>query len=338
MIALVVTAFMWLLFACLLVLRRGRAERNVTYAALTIAFATTLNVDPVYRTLDGLVGGSNLTTLVADLALMCGVFFLGRGVTRAFEHQPQPIRFALSRVALFVTLGCALAAFLLIDHGQTTTNFMLDLGAQPAAAAYSAIQFAYYGIVLTTMAVLAARQFRISEGMQALSPALLVAGSILGVLLSVVVIAMDVAHVAGDLSMMSTIDVVYSPLYLMTFLFLCLGFAGGPAARTAQAHSRERKARMLAGELSPMWAAATKARPGISQNESLAFHPHEPETLLHRQVVEIRDAMIDTRVSFEISDRDRELLERAERHLLGADLAGFTSKSSQATVHHGHRR
>jgi hypothetical protein len=338
MIAVVVTALMWVLSACLLVLRRGRAERNVTYAALTIAFATTLNVDPVYRTLDELVGGSNMTTLVADLALMSGVFFLGRGVTRASEHQPPPIRFALSRGALFVALGGALAAFLLIDRGRTTTNFMLDLGAQPAAAAYSAIQFAYYGIVLAAMAVLAARQVRISEGIQALSPALLVAGSIFGVLLSVVVIAMDVAHVAGDLDMMSAIDVVYSPLYLMTFFFLCLGFAGGPAARTVQAHSRKRKARKLTGELAPIWAAATKARPGISQNESLAFHPHEPETLLHRQVVEIRDAMIDTRVSFEIDVRDRELLERAERHLLGADLTSSESRASHTTVHHGHRR
>ena len=132
MIAVVVAALMWSLTACLLVLRRGRAERNVTYAALTIAFATTLNVDPVYRALDGSLGGTDLTTLVADLALMSGVFFLGRGVTRASEHQSQPIRLALSRVALFVALGCAVTAFLLIDRGRTTTTIMLDLGAQLA--------------------------------------------------------------------------------------------------------------------------------------------------------------------------------------------------------------
>ena len=39
MIVVLVAAFMWLLVAALLILRRGRAERNITYAALTIAKA-----------------------------------------------------------------------------------------------------------------------------------------------------------------------------------------------------------------------------------------------------------------------------------------------------------
>lgn len=40
---------------------------------------------------------------------------------------------------------------------------------------------------------------------------------------------------------------------------------------------------------------------------------------LHREVVEIRDAMIDPRVSFTISETERETLERAEKHLLGLE-------------------
>lgn len=59
--------------------------------------------------------------------------------------------------------------------------------------------------------------------------------------------------------------------------------------------------------------------PGISQRSDAAFDAADPEALLHRQVVEIRDAMIDTRVAFSISDADRQLLERAERHLVGED-------------------
>lgn len=337
MIAIVVSAFMWLLAACLLVLRRGRAERNITYAALTIALATTLNIDTVYRTLDALAGGVNLVTLLADLTLMTGVFFLGRGVARASENHPQAIRFALSLVALLVALGLAITAFALIQRGVTTTTFMLDLGTQSAAAAYSAIQFSYYGIVLAAMAVLAARQVRISAGLQALSPGLLVAGSICGIFLSIVVIAMDLAHLTENLALMTAIDVAYSPLYLMTFLFLCLGFASGPAVRTARAHLRERAARALTVELAPAWEAATQARPGISQNESLAFHPTEPQALLHRQIVEIRDAMVDTRVSFEIGEMDRELLDRAERLLLGVDEISSVRSAERATPNRGQR-
>ncbi|WP_105034127.1 DUF6545 domain-containing protein [Cryobacterium aureum] len=318
MIVILVAALMWLLVASLLILRWGRAERNITYAALTIAVAMTLNTDEAYRPLDRLAGGTNLVTLVADATLMVGVFCLGRGVMKASEHQPGAVRVALGPVALMAALVAVICTFLLIDRGSTTTNFMLELGAQPAATAYSTIQFTYYAIVLAAMAALAARQLRSSVGAQLLPPASLLLGSISGVALSVVVITMDLAHVVGNLNLMAAVAIAYEPLHLLTFLLLCLGFALQPAARTLQARSRERRSRMLAEELEPIWAKATAARPGIRQNQRVTFNADEPDTLLHRRVVEIRDAMIDTRVSFDVSDETRELIERAERHLLGA--------------------
>ncbi|POH66071.1 MULTISPECIES: MAB_1171c family putative transporter [Cryobacterium] len=332
MTVVLVAAAMWLLAASLLILRRGRAERNITYAALTIAVAMTLNTDPVYRLLDKLAGGDNLVTLVADVALMIGVFFLGRGVMKASERQPKAVRLALGRVALVTAILGAVVAFTLIDLGWTTTNFMLELGEQPAAAVYSMIQFVYYGIVLAAMAVLAARQFRNIEGVQKLPPASLFIGSILGVILSVVVIAMDLAHVSGELDLMAEIAVTYEPLRLLAFLFLCLGFAGQPAARTLQARSRERRTRELVDDLRPIWAEATKARPGISQNQQVAVPGDEPDTVLHRQVVEIRDAMIDTRVNFAVSEPERELIERAELHLVGAGPAISSAATSPTTT------
>lgn len=322
MTAIIVAAAMWLLAASLLILRRGRAERNITYAALTIAVAMTLNTDSVYRPLDRLAGGDNLVTLVADVALMIGVFFLGRGVMKASERQPKAVRLALGRVALVTAILGAVVAFSLIDRGGTTTNFMLELGDQPAAAVYSMIQFVYYGIVLSAMAVLAARQFRNSEGVQKLPPASLFIGGLLGVVLSVVVVAMDIAHAFDNLVLMAEIAVTYEPLRLLAFLFLCVGFAGQPAARTLQARSRQRRTRKLVDDLRPIWAEATKARPGISQNQQIAIPAGEADTVLHRQVVEIRDAMIDTRVNFAVSEPERELIERAELHLVGAGPTG----------------
>ncbi|GEP26444.1 DUF6545 domain-containing protein [Cryobacterium levicorallinum] len=338
MIAVLVSALMWLLVASLLILRRGRAERNISYAALTIAIAMTLNTDQVYWALDPLAGGSNLVTLVADATLMVGVFFLGRGVMRASEHQTWAVRLALGRFTLVAALIGAIGTFLLIHRGGTTTSFMLELGEQPAAAAYSMIQFIYYGIVLAAMAALAGRQLRSSEGAQRLPPVSLILGSTFGVALSVVVIIMDLAHVVGELDLMAAVAVAYEPLHILTFLLLCLGFASQPAARTFQARSRERTTRRLVGELEPIWAKATTVRPGISQNEHVAFDAGGPETLLHRQVVEIRDAMIDTRVSFDVSDYDKELVERAERHLLGAGPTGSVPTVSPATTGDGLRQ
>jgi hydrogenase-4 membrane subunit HyfE len=53
---------------------------------------------------------------------------------------------------------------------------MSDLGAQPATAAYSIINFVYGGIVIAAMLVLAARQYRHSTGIQRLPAALLTSG------------------------------------------------------------------------------------------------------------------------------------------------------------------
>lgn len=328
MIPLLVSALMWLLVGSLLILRRGREERTITYAALTIAVAQTLSIDAVYEALDRLIGGTNILNVVADLALMIGVFFLGRGVAKASTNQPWAVQLTLGRSTIAVAVVCAIAAFFLIDRGGTTTTFMLDLGEQPAAAAYSTIQFLYYGSVLTAMAVLAARQLDTSRGIQFLPPASLVVGSIFGVTLTATVITMNLAHVANNVELVTAVSAAYGPLYLLTFFFLCLGFAAQPAARTLEARSRDRRTWMLVRQLEPIWAEATRVRPGISQNEDVAFRNDKPETRLHRQVVEIRDAMIDTRVSFNVREPDRELIERAERHLLGLGSAGSATVTS----------
>jgi hypothetical protein len=319
MTVIFVSIVMWLLAASLLILRRGRAERNITYAAVTIAVAMTLNTDPVYSALDTLAGGANLVTLGADIALMIGVYFLGRAVMKASEHQPRVVRIALGRLALVASTVSAVIAFMLIHRGASTTNFMIDLGDQPAAATYSIVQFVYYGIVLGAMAVLAARQLQRSYGAQRIPPAALLAGSIFGVLLSVAVITMDLAHVVDDLDLMSAVSTAYEPLRLFTFLLLCFGFASQPAVSAFQARSRERTTRKFVSDLAPVWIQATRARPGIRPNQLLDFPVDEPGTRLHRQVVEIRDAMMDPRVSFTVNRQDRALLERAERHLLGVN-------------------
>ena len=330
MIVVLVAAFMWLLVAALLILRRGRSERNITYAALTIAIAMTFNTDQAYLILDRYAGSTNLVTFVADATFMVGVFLLGRAVMKAFERQPRAVQLALGQFTLVAALAGAVGTFLLIDRGITTTSFMLELGEQPSAAAYSMIQFSYYAIVLSAMAALAARQLRSSGGAQRMPPASLLLGSICGVALSVVVITMDLAHVVRNLNLMATVAIAYEPLHLLTFLFLCLGFAGQPAAGAVQARSRDRKTRMLMHELEEIWAVATKARPGIRPTEHSAFDAANPETLLHRQVVEIRDAMIDMRVDFDVNDRDRHLIERAEGHLLGPGSIALVPAASPA--------
>lgn len=309
---------MWILLISLLVFRRGREERTITYATLTIAVSMTLNVDPVYEALDRAFGGQNVVTLLADVALMIGMFCLGRGVMKASDRPAHIVRIALGRTVLAAALVGSIVSFVFIDQRGTTTSFMLDLGGQPAAAAYSMIHFAYYGIVLTAMAILAVNRIRVSHGSQRFPPTSLLIGSLLGIALCMVVISMDVSHLLGNLDLMTSVSGAYGPLYLGTFIFLVLGFASQPILRSRQTHSRTRATETLIAELEQIWTRATTARPGISQNTDAAFRASRPEAMLHREIVEIRDAVIDGRVSFDLTEAERELLDRAEQHLVGA--------------------
>ena len=321
MIQVLVSVLMWLLVASLLIFRRGRADHSITYSAATIAVAMTLNIDTVYGWADPMLGGTNIVTLLADLALMIGIFFLGRGVAKASEYAPRAIKVVLGRTVLAIALAGVVAAFALIDRGETTTTFMLDYGAQPAAAAYSIIQYAYDGAIVTTMAVVATRQIGGSTGAARLPAVSLLIGSVIGCVLAVVIIVMDVAHLTGNLMLMSTLGVFYGPLFLLTFVFLCVGLAGQPAIRWARARARTVNTRTLVARVTPIWERANAVRPGMSQQQGGGFPGEDAEAQLHRQVVEIRDAVIDPRVTFELSAPERELLDGAEAHLMGRDVS-----------------
>ena len=321
MIPILVSALMWVLVASLLILRRGRTERSILYSAVTIAIATTFNIDEVYLWADPLFGGTNLVTLLADLALMVGIFFLGRAVAKASRDTSRAVRIALARGVLGAALAGAVVAFFFIDRGRSTTTFMLDLGAQSAAAVYSMIQFTYDAIVLTAMIAVTVRQVRQTTGAERLPPLSVLVGSVLGIALPVVIVVMDVAHVAGDLGLMFSLGVVYGPLYLATFVFLCVGLAGQPLVRRARARSRAERTRDLVARVTPVWRRATAVRPGLSQVTDAGFHDADAETRLHRELVEIRDAVIDPRASFALTDAESELLEEAEAQLIGGGAA-----------------
>lgn len=321
MIQMLVATLMWALVASLLIFRRKRADRSITHAALTIAVAMTLNVDAIYTATDPLLGGTNIATLVADALLMTGLFFLGRGVMKTGEYRPRLVRAAVGIRVLTISLLAIIVTFLFIERGTTTTQFMSDLGAQPATAAYSIINFAYCGLIIATMMLLAARRYRHSSGIQRLPAGLLTLGSAFGVALCLAVIVMDIAHVTGRLDLMRAVQPAYGPLSLLTFLFLCAGFAAQPAVRRAQHYLRGKRTASLAAQLEPLWNRAISVRPGLSQADLRATNAEDHEGRLHREIVEIRDAMIDPRVSFDTSRTERTLLEHAESHLLGRNRA-----------------
>jgi len=172
--------------------------------------------------------------------------------------------------------------------------------------------------VLTAMAAVATRQVRLSEGVDRLPAVSLLIGSALGLGLVAVVVAMDIAHLSDNVSLMLRLGAAYSPLVLSTFVFLCVGLASQPAIRWLRARSRARATSELVSQTAPIWQRANRVRPGMSQQNAAGFSAADAETRLHRQLVEIRDAAVDPRVSFALSEAERLLVEAAEAHLLGS--------------------
>ncbi|MCK3771195.1 hypothetical protein MZK47_16125 [Microbacterium aerolatum] len=320
MIQVLVAGVMWALVASLLILRRGRADRSITYAAVTIALAMTLNVDPVYEIADPLLGGTNIVTLIGDALLMIGLYFLGHGVMKAGEYRPRLIRLAVGRPALFVALVIVVVLFLSIDSGATTTAFMHDIGDQLQACFYSITVFTYCGIVMAAMHALAISQWTATSGLMRVPAVFLTLGSASGIALCISVWVMDIAHVTGAARILESASAWYGPLTLASFVLLCAGFVAQPAARILRRQFHGVRTDVLLAQLEPTWRTATKLRPGLSGRQQPNGLSADPEAQLHRHVVEIRDAMIDPRIDFVINDYQLAVLERAEEHLLGTPI------------------
>ncbi|MGF3055400.1 hypothetical protein [Microbacterium sp. YY-01] len=318
MTQLLVAAVMWLLVISLLILRRRRTDRSITYASLAIAISMTFNVDEIYFGIDRALGSTNITTLIGDGLLMVGLSFLGRGVMKAGEYRPRLAKIAVGRPALAVALAAVIICFIFIDRGTTTDAFMHDVGDQLAACAYSLTVFTYCAIVVGAMHVLAISQWRANRGLLRIPAMLLTYGSLCGIALCITVWVMDISHVTGHIIILEAAIPFYGPLMLAAFVLLCAGFIAQPLTRLLRRRFHHVRTVVLIAQLEPIWREANVLRPGLSNRQAATDFLDDPEARLHRQVVEIRDAMIDPRVKFTLTRCELAVVQRAERHLLGA--------------------
>lgn len=315
MVSAIISALMLTLVAVLLTLRRAKREQSITYAALAIAASMLMSNDDLYVIVDGWFGANDLIHLATAITLMVGVFYLARGVARVGDLALLTSRILLGAPALIAATAVVSGAFFLIrHHGGTSVTFMLDYGDQPAAAVYSGAQFVYLAGVLTALMLIAIRQIRTGTRSAQVVSILLAAGSAVGLVLALDIIAMDVAHVAGWENTLTLLQAPYSVLQVATFAPLCVGLAVAPISQWALEVRRGKLTRVHTQRITSLWQAATRARPSLAK--AMGREDADAESMLHRKLVEIRDAALDSRNTFTLHREDRALLAQAEGHLL----------------------
>ena len=320
MIQTIAAAVIWVLVLCLLPGVRTRKDHSILTAAVAIATALALNIDPIYLTGDAALGDRNLLDLCANILMVVGIYFLSQAILRAAEFNDASFR--RDRLGLAI-LGCVtgslVIAFFSIQAPVSSTRFMVDYGDQPAAALYSAIQFVYIGMVVSVTGYVCFRfRRRMASFHFRLAFTLIGIGCLLALIVVFAVLGMDITHLLGDLSTMGKLAVVYDASFVGAMLFLCAGLALPPVARRISRRIELRTREGLLSSLTEIWEKATATRKDTRlATPAEGIKGGDVSTLkLHRMLVEIQDALLmDPSAANLLDEADRQTVTRTESFL-----------------------
>jgi len=288
----------------LFVLQRGQ-DRTLAVTFLLFAGTIVTNVDPLYRWLDPLLGGSNVVTVVSDCLMVAGTSTLLWGVAKAVGAARPWLRNAIVASCAAVVV-VVVVAFSVLDKPATTTTFMLDAGSHPAATVYSIAQTVYLGVALGAtglICVLRLREARTTTDLVGLW--VLVLGGVLGVVRMVVVVVMDLAHVTGDLDRMRSLALPYDVTTPGAVICVSTGMLLLVVGHRVSRRRRTRRVDAALRRLAPLHEriGADNAYPSTE----------DPATRLSRAIVEVNDGLRRTRAP--LTDAERAVLAEAESAL-----------------------
>ncbi|MFK4484758.1 hypothetical protein [Curtobacterium sp. AB7] len=288
----------------LFVLQRGQ-DRTLAVTFLLFAGTIVTNVDPLYRWLDPLLGGSNVVTVVSDCLMVAGTSTLLWGVAKAVGAARPWLRNTIV-VSCAAVVVVVVVAFAVLDKPATTTTFMLDAGSHPAATVYSIAQTVYLGVALGAtglICVLRLREARTTTDLVGLW--VLVLGGVLGVVRMVVVVVMDLAHVLGDLDRMRALALPYDVTTPGAVICVSTGMLLLVVGHRVSRRRRTRRVDAALRRLAPLHAriGADNAYPSTD----------DPATRLSRAIVEVNDGLRRTRTP--LTDAERAVLAEAESAL-----------------------
>ncbi|WP_295689331.1 hypothetical protein [uncultured Brevibacterium sp.] len=315
---LIATA-LWLAVVGLIILRgHGAADRSTINATASVGVGLSLNITPLYLTVDAWLGGHNLTDLIANVAIIFGISALARGVARASNEQMWLSKLVLGPRRTWLTVAITVAAisilaFSQIDMEGTSARFMIDYGDQPAAALYSGVQHVYFGAVTASLAIICAREASRVRGAKRLATIILMLGGAIQTLSCLDVLVMDASHVAANDRVLAAAQGVYDYVNAISFLLITAGFVLLPLGRLIDNRRHNKRSVHLLGTITPAWERAQDLEPLGARVEKSDDHG----SALYRLVVEVRDVQATKGHDFTLTTDEAAALDEAERHLMG---------------------
>ncbi|TFD27010.1 hypothetical protein [Cryobacterium cryoconiti] len=313
----IIASVLWGLVAALASGTRRRTDQSILYAAVMIAVSLTLNVDAVYRATDLFLTGHNYADLLANLLLIVGVYFLSRAILRASSRSRARSTEKPFLIGAILSSCLTITAFQFVDAPWSSDSFMRDFGDQPAACAYSLIQFTYLGIVVAVTGSICL-QFagRMSTAARRSGFYIVGAGCWAAVLNVFSIVGMDLTHLFGPPHLLALFSSAYDVLNVASLVLLCIGLSLPPILGWANDRLERRRLQLILPDLNRIWDKVSAqrielGRDSISRTQG-ARRP-DVDVAVHRTLVEIRDALLlEASAKDKLTDADLAILLGAE--------------------------
>lgn len=267
---------------------------GILTAMLPVSIGTTLNIDPVYLTVDALLGNRNILNLVVHIVLGLGMTELSRLIVAATGASNARWRLlVLAGVALSVVQA---ALLLTTETPGAATNFTDIFAGIPTIGWYQGLFFAWIGLITGYTGIECLRRNRTGEtasfrvGFDITAVSCLI--GVLAVAVKLLLVAQE--SVGSESSVSDTVYVGYRLLVALTLIGFAVGFALPAFHRIRQQGSERRRIRSAHKGLEPIVSRLLETDAGQRAREgaALSLGPRASRSQLYRWVIFIDDIRV----------------------------------------------
>ena len=292
------SAIFWIAAAvCVPSAIRGRRRPLLLFLAV-FALTMTLMPQPVYRPVDALLGGGNVTYFIFHALTIVAIALLDVIVQEAMS--PHGLTRARQRVTVLVTSAIVLVQAILFfgSDWRVTDDIAASFMPRWDFTAYAATTWIAMGIFAVSFGIACIRDLRLQRRAVtriSLSLVLLAcAGVFTYALISLISAVLAVLY--PDFLLVGWARTAYTLTLALSPISLVVGLGLSAAADALAAGRKNYRDRLLLWKITPVWQRLLAGTPDLSIERELSplqlLTVRTPGTHLYRRHVEIRDSLL----------------------------------------------